>query len=229
MKNIVIVGASRGLGGAFASSLIGPDDRAWLISQNRPALCDGERIRWVEADLAHPGPVLTAALASIDCERVDLLIHNASTWESNEFDETSVEELVSILNISLVSAIQIVRELQLPIKRGSGNLIFIGSTCGLENEGAASVAYAAAKFGLRGASSALREHFRQSGVRVTCINPGSMATDLPAGDPSAAQSRYRGRRMPVDDLVATVRYIMSLSPAACVKELHLPATLDTDV
>jgi short-subunit dehydrogenase len=229
MKNIVIVGASRGLGEAFASSLIGEDDRAWLISQNRPDNCDDERIRWVEADLARPGPPLSEALAPVVHEPIDLLIYNASTWESEEFDRTSVEELVSILNVSLVSAVQILRELQLPIKRGGGNVIFIGSTCGLENEGAASVAYAAAKFGLRGASSALREHFRKSGVRVTCINPGSMATDLPAGDAAAALSHYGGRRMPVDDLVATIRYIVSLSPAACVKEIDIPATLDTDV
>jgi short-subunit dehydrogenase len=229
MGAIIIVGASRGLGLAFAKGLIKETDRAWLISKNRPPICDGERIVWVEADLAVPGPAVTAALSRIACDRIDALIYNASTWEDRDFGEMAVDELISILNISLVSAVQVVRELEGPIRRGAGNLVFIGSTCGLENEGAASVAYAGAKFGLRGVSSALREHFRKAGVRVTCLNPGSMATDLDYGDPEQALAKYGGRRIPVDDVVNLVRCILSLSPAACVKELDLPATTDTDV
>ena len=70
--------------------------------------------------------------------------------------------------------------------------------------------------------------FQGDGVRVTVINLGSTATDVPLGDVPEALSRYGGARMPVDDIVQVVTTILSLSAATCVKEIDMPATLDQD-
>lgn len=112
---------------------------------------------------------------------------------------------------------------------GKGNIILIGSTCGLENEGAECVAYVASKFGLRGAAHSLREHFRSHGVRVTAISPGSMATDFPLSDPQAAIDQYENTRMPVSDILEVVKCVRNVSSATTLKEIIIPATLDTDV
>lgn len=52
MINFVIVGASKGLGDAFAKGHIG--DHVWIVSRSRPAslaLNDGVHRTWIEADL----------------------------------------------------------------------------------------------------------------------------------------------------------------------------------
>ncbi|WP_159945013.1 SDR family NAD(P)-dependent oxidoreductase [Nocardiopsis sp. FR6] len=229
MSNIVIVGAARGLGLALAGGLIGPDDRAWLVSPNEPALADGKHVVWVPVDLANDNTHRDGVAAAIGEEPVHTLVYNSAVWEDDRFDRMDVQKLTRVLDISLSGAIQIIHRLHDNIVAGRGNIVLIGSTCGLDNEGATCVAYTAAKFGLRGAAHALRSHFRSAMVRVTCVNPGSMATDTPLGDAETALQRHGSRRIPVDDVVSLVKCVLSLSPAACVKEISLPATLDTDV
>jgi len=57
-----------------------------------------------------------------------------------------------------------------------------------------------------------------------------MATDVPFEEGAAtALERYNGQRIPVQDVVALIRCIAELSVATCVKEIVLPALLDTDV
>jgi NAD(P)-dependent dehydrogenase (short-subunit alcohol dehydrogenase family) len=99
----------------------------------------------------------------------------------------------------------------------------------LENGDGSAVAYTAAKFGLRGACHALRQHFRKASIAVTCLSPGSIASDFRHGRVADALQRYRRRRMPVEDIVAMIRCILDLSPASCVKEITMPALKDEDV
>ncbi|WP_116201833.1 SDR family oxidoreductase [Amycolatopsis circi] len=227
MSNIVIVGASRGLGRALAEGIVGPSDRAWLLSPHEPAPRAGAE--WVPADLGDGRGYRESIAAAVASEPVHTLIYNSGIWETERFDRTSSPDLDRIVEVSLTGAIQVVHRLHDNVAAGRGNIVLIGSTCGLDNEGATSVAYTSAKFGLRGAAHALRTHFRPAGVRVTVVNPGSMATDVPLGDPGEALARHDGRRIPVDDVLAVVRCVLALSPAACVKEIDLPATRDTDV
>ena len=106
----------------------------------------------------------------------------------------------------------------------------IGSTSGLENEGSGLVATAASKFGVRGAVHALREICRDAGVAVTCLSPGTLATDFTLNDGvEPVLNRYGRTRIPVGDVVALTRAVLRLSPASCVKEIHMPALGDPEV
>lgn len=84
------------------------------------------------------------------------------------------------------------------------------------------MASAASKFGLRGAAHALREHCRDAGVRVTCLNSGWFS-----GDP-VALAGPAPKPLPVEDLVELVRCISRLSDATCVKELVVTSTTDVE-
>jgi NAD(P)-dependent dehydrogenase (short-subunit alcohol dehydrogenase family) len=69
------------------------------------------------------------------------------------------------------------------LKRTGGWIINIGSLAG-KNAFAGGAAYNASKFGLLGFSEALMLEVRHDGVRVSCVMPGSVATDF-SGDPAA--------------------------------------------
>ncbi len=70
MTNIVVTGASRGLGLALTRGLVSPADRAWLISRTEPPACDGITTTWIPLDLSLPQQLSRASLEAIGDEPV---------------------------------------------------------------------------------------------------------------------------------------------------------------
>jgi short-subunit dehydrogenase len=229
MTNIVVTGASRGLGVALTRGLAKPGDRAWLISRTEPPKCEGLDATWIPLDLSAPEQLCKESFDCIGDQPIHLLIYSAGIWEADSFEKTSPEKLLDILNVNLSSAVLMVRILERNLRDGRGNVVFIGSTWGLENSGTSRVASAASKFGLRGAAHALREHFREAMVRVTCINSSWFSTDVPQDARTKASTGPDVRPIPVGDIVELVRCISKLSDATCIKQLVITATTDGDV
>jgi 3-oxoacyl-[acyl-carrier protein] reductase len=101
MANIVVTGASRGLGLALTRGLAKPGDRAWLISRTEPPKCDGLNATWIPLDLSAPEQLCKASLEVIGDEPIHLLIYSAGIWEANPFAETSPQQLLDILNVNV--------------------------------------------------------------------------------------------------------------------------------
>jgi short-subunit dehydrogenase len=233
VANHLILGASRGLGAALVEGLPRRGDRVFGLSRSDPAWNRRKsaiRRDWIEADLCELGAVQNARRA-IGKGPIDALIHVAGIWDEAAFEEMHDDEIAEILDVDLRAFLAFTRGLAPNLRRADhAKIIAIGSTNGLDNGDMTAVAYSAAKFGLRGACQALRQHFRQDGIAVTCLSPGSIASDVAYGDGTAAAlKKHRGKRMPVADIVAMTRCILDLSPAACVKEITMPALKDEDV
>jgi len=232
MATYLILGASRGLGAALVEGLPRKGDTVFGLSRGEP---DWKRRKspvkrhWIEADLYELSAVQNARVM-LRKTPIDALIHVAGIADPEEFGDIHDDEIAEILDVDLRSFLAFARGLAPSLRRaGHAKIIAIGSTSGLENGDGSAVAYTAAKFGLRGACQALRQHFRKSGIAVTCLSPGSMASDFRYGRATDAMKKHRGRRMPVEDIVAMIRCILDLSPAACVKEIAMPALKDEDV
>jgi NAD(P)-dependent dehydrogenase (short-subunit alcohol dehydrogenase family) len=235
MANMLIIGASRGLGAAFSAGVASAGDTLWLVSRSRPALGsdDGVQRRWIEADLSRAGAGAVIAEA-VGPHGLDALVYNAGIWEANGFDESydfrqvSEAETHRIIAVNLTSAITCVQSLVPALLRvPHSKVILIGSTSGLENVRSRELAYTASKSGLRGVARSLRENLREHGIAVTCINPGELANEMPwERGAQAALSAYGGRRIPVQDVVALVRCVLALSPASCVTQIDVPALTD---
>ena len=225
--NILITGASRGLGDAFSRGLGQPSDTLWLVSRNPPPslqLEDGVRRHWIEADLSGAGVHQDIASRVSD---LDAVIHNAGIWESTafssgyNFEKVPEAETRAVLEVNLIAPILLTQAL-LPKLKNSSNpkIILIGSINGLENSAMPEVAYSASKFGLRGVAHALREHLRSQQIGVTVINPGSIAW---------AGNLAREDLIPPTDIVRLVRAVLETSRRTTVKEIDLPAMFDPQV
>jgi NAD(P)-dependent dehydrogenase (short-subunit alcohol dehydrogenase family) len=225
--NILITGASRGLGDAFSRGLGQPGDTLWLVSRKPCAslqLQDGVTRQWIEADLSSPGvhQQIANRLGALD-----VVIHNAGIWETGafssdyRFENVSEAETRNVLEVNLIAPMLLTQAL-LPKLRASSNpkIVLIGSINGLENTAMPEVAYSASKFGLRGLAHALREHLRQERIAVTVVNPGSIAWE-------AASSRED--LIPPADIVRLVRAVLETSNRTVVKEIDLPAMRDRQV
>lgn len=233
MKTGIIFGASKGLGNAFFQGLYEQGDRFFLVSRSKPdniELFDNQQVSWVQADLSKVAAAQKIA-EQVGTQALDFFLYNAGIWESDDYERVQEQELIDIVQVNLTSLLLCCRRLLPNIRRGAlKKVILIGSTCGLENEGSDSLAYTATKFATRGFAHALREYGREDGLAVTCISPGSIASDigLKAGKTAALQA-HDGARLPVGDLIDLVQTLLYLSPAACVKEIHIPAIPDEDV
>lgn len=234
MANMIIFGASRGLGAAFSLSVPSPGDVVWLVSRGKPDLSnrDGVRRLWIEADLSARAANERVATA-VGNAAIDVAIYNAGSWEqgafSSSYDFANVgdDETERIITINLISAITCMRGL-LPNLRNSvaGKVILIGSTSGLDHASGREVAYSASKFGLRGVAHSLREDFRDDGIAVTCLNPGNIGAIKAEGGVVSAVPHEDRRMIPPSDLVEVVKCIIRLSNASCVKEIDVMAMSD---
>ncbi|PYE49752.1 SDR family oxidoreductase [Paenibacillus barcinonensis] len=236
MKNFIVFGASKGLGDAFVRGLPQAGDKVWVVSRSQPEslkLNDGVQRIWIQADLSElqAGKHIAEQLRG---ETLDVLIYNVGIWEKEgfeehyTFDQDDPADIQQLIHVNVTSTIVCIQAL-LPQLRlsAAGKIIVIGSTAGLSNAGSTQVSFVASKFALRGITEALREHTRQDRIAVTCINPGELAAEIPydAG-PERALSEYGGTRIPLQDIVSIVQCIVSLSNAACVKEINVPALTD---
>ncbi|MEC1177425.1 SDR family NAD(P)-dependent oxidoreductase [Metasolibacillus meyeri] len=235
-KNFIIFGASQGLGDAFVKGVPTRGDRVWIVSRTRPNsldLHDGVNRKWLSIDLSNQQQItfLKETLKSIP---IDALIYNVGVWEKlgfeddYTFDRDTAEDISSLIHINLISTITYIQALLPNLRQAkNGKIILIGSTAGLDHTNNPQVSFVASKFALRGITNALREHLRQDGIPVTCINPGELAAEVPYEDGAEKALRlYEGTRIPVQDIVAIVQCVLNLSPAACVKEINIPAITD---
>lgn len=109
---------------------------------------------------------------------LDLLVNNAGISEIDLFTSISSYKSNMIMNVNLVGAMELTRKI-LPqmINRKSGCIINVGSMWG-EVGASCEVDYSASKAGLIGFTKALAKEVAPSGIRVNCISPGFIMTEM---------------------------------------------------
>ena len=137
-----------------------------------------------------------------------------------DLEQLDFERVRSLLDLNLLSPMQLSKLLVPKFKRqGRGLLIFIGSEAALQGSRKGS-AYCASKFGLRGFVQSLRAECRQSGVRVTLVNPGMVRTpffDKLQFRPGEADCNAISPELIAD----TVAFLMTMDDCAVVDEINL--------
>lgn len=113
-----------------------------------------------------------------DIGTLDLLVNNAGISEIELFTSISQKSADSILDVNLKGTMNCARAvLKDMINRKSGNIINISSMwgqCGASCE----VDYSASKAGIIGFTKALAKEVAPSGIRVNCIAPGFIMTEM---------------------------------------------------
>lgn len=235
--DIMVVGASKGLGRAFMDGLGDCGDRLIGVSRSRPAdlqARDGIAVDWIEADLGTPLAAIRQIDEHLGNRGLDTLIYNLGIWEDRAFADDYAflddrdEQLQSIVSCNVTAPILLIKRLlPLLLRSDRPRIILTGSTSGLSQSGRPEVAFGASKFALRGMADALREGYREQRLGVTCVNLGYLNTDDALSTPrDLAECRSDGELIPLHDVVQVVRMALSLSTASFVKEITLPAILD---
>jgi short-subunit dehydrogenase len=183
---VVITGASRGLGRELALAYARPGCLLGLTARDSAALEDVAvqcRLRGADvvvrvADVTEHG-ALTDWLVELDGRRpIDLLIANAGLFDGRRpgADREGLDAAISQLRVNLEGAIRTIDAvLPLMVARGRGHVAAISSLAAVYPL-ADAPAYSASKAGLVSYCDGLRELLAPSGIAVSVVYPGHIAT-----------------------------------------------------
>ena len=110
--------------------------------------------------------------------KIDLLVNNAGVSRIDLFDAIPDEFSKNILNTNLGGTLNCSRAvLPYMLSKKSGNIVNISSMWG-EVGASCEVDYSASKAGIIGFTKALAKEVGLSGIRVNCVSPGVILTDM---------------------------------------------------
>lgn len=178
-KTALVTGSSRGIGAAIARLLAA---RGWRVivhynTSREKALALAKELGTtaLQADVSDPQQV--KALFQ-EAGPLDLLVCNAGIAEYELFTDVTEERWAQIRGVDLDGVYRCCREaIPAMVRRKSGCILLISSVWGVYGA-AMEVAYSAAKAALIGLTKALAKELGPSGVRVNCIAPGVIDTDM---------------------------------------------------
>ena len=214
-RTAVVAGASRGIGHGLANGLAKAG--ASVIGFGRSATSDGAQFDYRQCDLNDADAVI-GLIRDIETQSggIDVYVHVAGITLPSDAAVQPVDIFSQTLETNLTSAYRTCSMIgQSMARRRRGSIITVASIGALMgfpgNPG-----YVAAKGGLRMMSKALALDLGPGNVRVNCIVPGYIQTDMTAGsfnDPQKNQDRANrtmlGRWGQVDDMVGVAIFLAS--------------------
>ena len=188
MKTVLITGGSRGIGAAAARAFA---QAGWKVAINYCRSAQAAQALAAELcaqggqALAVPGDVAVRSQVVQMVETVrkelgdpDLLINNAGISQQALFTDLTEEDWDRMFAVHVKGAFHCCQEvLPAMIRRRSGQIINISSMWG-QVGGSCEVHYSAAKAALIGFTKALAKEVGPSQVRVNCVAPGVIATEM---------------------------------------------------
>jgi NAD(P)-dependent dehydrogenase (short-subunit alcohol dehydrogenase family) len=177
--NILVTGASRGIGKAIALGLKNSGN-VFVTSRSENDLKSLGCAGYFVCDLADEENLISLG-NYIKENDIDVLVNNAGEYIYSKIEETDTERLNHIMAVNLKAPVYL-SGCAIPNmkKKNFGRIINIGSISGVMGEAYASL-YSATKAGLVGFSKAAGLELAQNGITVNTINPGWVDTELGRG------------------------------------------------
>lgn len=187
-KTVLVTGASRGIGYSTAK-LFAESGYQTVINYNNSkdeaeilekTLTDsGYAAFAVKADVSERCQVENMiSLVKNRFESVDILINNAGIAQQKLFSDITSEDFNKMFSVNVTGTYHCIQSV-LPdmINKKSGVILNISSVWGITGA-SCEVHYSAAKAAIIGMSKALAKEVGPSGIRVNCVAPGVIATDM---------------------------------------------------
>ncbi|WP_430910968.1 SDR family NAD(P)-dependent oxidoreductase [Methylobacterium sp. sgz302541] len=233
----LVTGAAGGIGAALSLALAGRGCALALVDRDAEGL---ERTRAGAERLGvtvstHPldlveGDAIRALPEAVLARhgRLTLLVNNAGVALGGRFFETDLADFEWVMDVNLRAAVRMTHAfLPALMAEETAQIVNVSSLYGIVAP-PGQAAYCASKFGLRGFSESLRHEHAGTGLGVTLVHPGGVATGIARNarlsktlDPEKAERARKEfekllRQSPEDAAAAILRAIERRAPRAIV-------------
>ena len=213
MKTVVITGGSRGIGAAAVELFAARGDRVFFLYEKNHAAAQAVSVKTgATAICCDVADKLSVEQGFSQIGDVDILICNAgichtglmSMMEENQWDrlfDVNVKGIFHCVNAAMPAF----------LKRHAGSIITVSSMWG-QVGASCEVAYSATKGAVIAMTKALAQELGPSGVRVNCVSPGVIQTDMCATVSPESMEELKnntplGRNGVAEDVAATILYL----------------------
>jgi len=230
----LVTGASSGIGEATARALHELGFKVALLARR------ADRIGAVAAELGDGALAVAADVTDRDAlvdaaarvreqlGRVDILVNNAGIMLLGPFASEQREDYRRMVEVNLLGAITATEVFLDQLTDGGGDIVNISSVAG-RTARAGNGVYAATKWAMNGWSESLRQELLPD-VRVTLIEPGVVATELPThithqATNSAVNALYADATVTAEDVAEIIAFAVQRPKHLAINEILLrPAT-----
>jgi NAD(P)-dependent dehydrogenase (short-subunit alcohol dehydrogenase family) len=174
--NVVVTGASRGIGKSIADAYFKLG--ANVIGTSATKEISRKNYRIIKANFLNQNDLNYFIQELKKIKSVDILINNAGINRINNISNVSDEDIHDLLEVNLISSIKISREVSNKmIKRKYGKILNISSIFGVVSKNKRSI-YSTTKFALNGFTKGLSLDLAKNNIQVNSICPGVVETEL---------------------------------------------------
>ena len=230
----VITGASSGIGEATARALHADGYKVALLARRQDRIDAiaselGDGAIAIPADVTDRDSLIAAANRVHDeLGGASVLVNNAGVMLLGPFSSEQREDYRRMIEINLLGAITATEVFLDQVTSGGGDIINISSVAGRTARSGNGV-YAATKWGVNGWSESLRQELLPD-VRVTLIEPGVVATELPThitheATNESVNQMYDQATVTTEDVAEVIAFALSRPRHLALNEILLrPST-----
>jgi short-subunit dehydrogenase len=222
--NILITGASKGIGKAIAEQFAAAGHTLFICSRNEKQLHDTVAmlqtnypqciVKAMACDMSVKEDAKKFGVWSLGFGVPDIVVNNAGQFVPGSVHDEADGVLEQMINVNVYSAYHLTRAVlsaMIAAKRGHiFNICSIASLHAYSNGGS----YSISKFALLGFSKNLREELKPHGIKVTAVCPG--ATMSASWDGFEVDTQ---RIMEAEDIAKMIYAASQLSPQAVVEDI----------
>jgi NADP-dependent 3-hydroxy acid dehydrogenase YdfG len=221
----IITGASSGIGRGVALELDRAGMKLVLNARRADRLEElaGElgEAEAVAGDLTDPSLPEHLVAAAVDrFGRLDVVFNNAGIMDTAPIDTADIERLCANARVNFEAAVRMAYTALRHFKiQESGQLITTSSILGTKVRPTAGV-YAGSKYGVEALTEALRVEVAGSGIRVGCIEPGLVNTEL-QNHFDVHPRDMLGMKQPLEpeDIARCVRFMLEQPPHVSIPRM----------
>jgi len=241
-KRALVTGSTSGIGLGIARQLAADGCSVMLHGFGDPlgverlrGTLEHERgvvVRYDGSDLTRPEAVVALVDATVAAlGGIDILVNNAGVMLLGPIEGADTEQWRRMVHVNVLGLLYCTQA-ALPLMReaGGGHIVNVSSVAG-RTAAPGSAVYNATKWGVVGFSDALRQEAGPSKIRVTCVEPGYVRTELQGHNENPAvrgaieqMAKQIGEVLEADDIAEAIRYAVCAPPRVNVNELLIRPT-----